>query len=184
MLPRPRSSIGPSARCKTWKWPVKLMSRIRCHSSAGRSVKRKRDVVPALPTSRVTVPNSASTRSNMAWTAARSATSAGTIQTRRPIPAISSAKASAARWPRALLLWLMATSAPACANRRQQAAPMPRAPPVTRATSPSRSIFSMTMFLSTPPRHLTTSPGKQRGTFAYLLRPSVPTRRPALPPGR
>src|SRR5207249_11330514 len=80
-------------------------------------------------------PKSRAVCSTAAVTWARSSMSVGTVSARRPSARISPAT------PPSSLAVRAATSAPACAMPRAIARPMPRPPPVTRATLPARLVM-------------------------------------------
>ena len=97
-------------------------------SSVSRNSRLSR-VTPALLTSTVGSPSSATTRSTAADTDSASATSAATPIARPPSATMLSAVAFAVASSRSTT----ATAKPSAASRREMPAPMPRAPPVTIA---------------------------------------------------
>lgn len=108
--------------------PRTLTSRTRCHCSSGLSSTVPVAPMPALLT-RMSIPPSASAAP---WTAARTARSSQTsaLKRRSGGRAPLGSRSRTATWaPRSLSRWAVAR-------------PMPEAPPVTRAVSPSRSVVT------------------------------------------
>src|SRR5262245_36150299 len=136
--PRARANIpGNSARVQS-SGPRRLTSTHRHQSSGSVSASGPTGPpMPALLTSRSIGPSRLSTSATAASTAARSVTSAGHATARPPdrvtCPTVS------ANW--SMERASTATAAPASARAVAMARPIPRPPPVTKATWPDRSLM-------------------------------------------
>src|SRR5262245_53366516 len=125
--------------CAQLKAPVRLTRSSRPHSAGSWYWKRATwSSTPALATRIPTGPRSAAIFDTAASTSPRSATSPSRARARRPLRRASSATSSPSSTSRT------ATSAPARARVRACMRPSPRAPPVTRAIRPERSISIVT----------------------------------------
>ena len=105
---------------------------MRSHSAIFDSAASPKLAAPAAVTSTSIRPWSSRARATRAATAASSLTSAGTADARPPAARIWCAVASSSEAERAA----RTTAAPARANVSATARPMPRPPPVMRATRP------------------------------------------------
>src|SRR4051812_11483481 len=111
--------------------PTRLTSSTRCHRPSSVSLKKENSSLPALLTSTVGTPNASPTAATASRTEPPSVTSIANAS-----PSISEATSRAFSSCRSHT----ATRAPSAASRRDVAAPMPLAPPVTSAVSPSSRI--------------------------------------------
>src|SRR3954469_1687842 len=137
VITRPPSPRTPAAAWVAANTPRTFTASTRSTSSSAVSLKAPTKPTPALFTSTSSRPNSATVAETADDTAAASAESAWIASARRPRFLICSTTSAA----RAALCWYVsATSAPSSASRSAVAAPMPRLPPVTNATLPSRVI--------------------------------------------
>ena len=112
------------------KTPVRFTSMIRAHSSCGYSSIRPKFTMPALLTRTLRLPNAVTASLTAASQSAGCVTSSRTYRTLSPSRAASCRPSSSRTSP-------TTTFAPSSRNRCAMAAPMPRAPPLTRATLPS-----------------------------------------------
>ena len=128
--PARRFIIPREAARMVLKAPRRLVSITASQSSSLMRIRRLSRVTPALFTRTSRLPISSSTRFTTAFTASESATST-------PYPACPSpGSPSAALRARASSRAATATRAPAEASSLATARPIPREPPVTRATCP------------------------------------------------
>jgi hypothetical protein len=123
-----------SAACVQWKVPVRFTSSMRCHSAASVLPNGAGDAWPALLTRMSIGPKCRTACAKPACTDASSLTSSAAMATASGASARmdSTAAASACASRPASV-----TRAPRSSKARAQAAPMPRAPPVTSACFPA-----------------------------------------------
>ncbi len=136
ILPQRRATMPGTNACAQRNGPVAFTAKSRFHSSSPTRASGAELAMPALDTRMSTVPKRAPAAACRRAIESASETSQGTASALAPVWRISSATASISSALRAATI----TRAPASASSRAVAAPMPRPPPVTSATLPSRSI--------------------------------------------
>ena len=129
MLPRPARAMSRATAWATRKAPLRLTRSTASKSASVMSKKSQALKIPALLTSTSMRPCALMAAATSASTWALSPTSQCTYK-----PPNSLARAV----PRSSSMSAITTRAPSRAKRRQQASPMPCAPPVTRQTRPAR----------------------------------------------
>jgi hypothetical protein len=131
---RPPSPMWRAASWAATNTPRTFTATIRSKSSSENWSSGATIAIPALLTSTSTRPKARAVSATAVRTAAGSALSACSARARPP--AASMARTTSSAFCRALAK-VMATAAPSAASRCAIAAPIPRDPPVTRATLPA-----------------------------------------------
>ena len=136
MAPLPWPRIWPSSCFMQAHTPRRLIAVTRSKTSAGSSAASLGGTwTPALLKAKSSRPKVSTAALTMAATLSSSETSQRTPRTRWPADVNSSVAVPSV----ASLMSAMTTEAPASANARAVARPMPELPPVTRATCPAKS---------------------------------------------
>ena len=130
MRPQPAASMSGTAACTQWNVPVRFTASMRSHDSSGDVGERLEAVDARARDHDLDGAELGSHRASAASTAPRSLTSTDTAIVVAPLDCRSFAHCSAASPSTSST----ATRRPCSARRRQIAAPMPAAPPVTTAT--------------------------------------------------